>query len=183
MTMTRTDTSIARTPAPDARESERGFTLIELLIAATLMAVALLSISGMFVLVYAQATRSGRTTMGLSAARHVFEDVRQVPFNDIDNLNNFDSDNSGTLPGSGPERDVARSLRYALAGEGVGWTFTTAEKQRWDAMGTDGRSLGARGRVTVTAQGADMWRVTVQVDIRGYPVPVVLSTLIGRNTT
>jgi len=168
--------------APGARAKERGFTLIELLVGATLMAVGLLSISGMFVLVYAQATRSGRTTMGLAAARQVFEEARQIPFDNIDNLNNFDSDNSGTQPGSGRERDVARSFRYALAGEGVGWTFTTDERQRWDFMASDGRALRARGRITVTAQGTDMWRVTIRVDVPGYPVPISLSTLISRNS-
>ncbi len=168
---------------PDARRPQRGFNLVELMIGATLMAVGLLSISGMFVLVYAQATRSGRTTMGLAAARQVFEDARHVPFDDLDNLNNFDTDDSSSLPAGGPERDVARSLRYALAGDGVGWTFSTSEVLRWNAMASDGRILGARGRINVTAQGADLALIAVQVDVPGFPVPVALSTLISRDGT
>lgn len=172
---------------PDRRQGAgrrgRGFTLVELLVGATLMAVGLLSISGMFVLVYAQATRSGRTTMGLAAARQVFEGTRHIPFDEIDNLNNFDTDSSVTQPAGGRERDVARSFRYALAGEGVGWTFTTDERQRWDYMAADGRALRARGRITVTAQGADVWRMTIQVDVPGYPVPIQLATLLSRDAT
>jgi hypothetical protein len=82
-------------------------------------------------------------TLGVTAARQILEDLRSVPFANLDNLNGFDSNNSGSQPADDPERAVARRWRYAAAGEGDGFTFTTDELDDWQTLSPFG------GRVTV----------------------------------
>src|SRR6185436_3739108 len=98
---------------------------------------------------YAGVTSSGRATVGVSAARQMIEAVRLLPFTNVGNLNGFDTDDAASQPASGPERELARRWRWALAGEGVGWTFTTTEKDRWTNMFLGEGPLRGKGTITV----------------------------------
>ncbi|MGH7412161.1 MAG: type IV pilus modification PilV family protein, partial [Candidatus Methylomirabilis sp.] len=105
-----------------------GFTLIEVLISAAVLSVALLAMAAMFPTGYTNITEAGKVTMALTAGRQIFEGVSALPFDNIGNLNGFDTLNPGTLPAGEPQRTIARRWRYALAGEGDGFFFTAAEK-------------------------------------------------------
>ena len=169
-----------RGPATAGWRDCRGMSLVEVLVAATLLAVALLSIVNMFALGYSHVTGSGRLTMGLAATRQMFEGMRSLPFDNLSNLDGLDTNNPVTLPANDPEREIARRWRYALAGEGAGWTFTTQEKQRWGTLETDGNSLQAQGQIDVVVQGADLRVVSVTVTAPGVWQPVTLSTIVAR---
>jgi Tfp pilus assembly protein PilV len=160
------------------RTSEAGFTYVEVLIAGVLLAFALFSMCGMFLAGYANVNTAGRTTMGLSAARQLMEDVRQLPFASLPNLNGFDTDDPGTLPEDDPEREVARRWRYALAGEGVGWDFTDDEIERWPDLADQGDPLGAAGTVTVTPRSGTLTEVSLTISVPGRWRDVRISTLI-----
>ena len=67
-----------------------GFTLVEVLVASMILVVALLTLASMFPMGYRQITDAGRMTMAVSGARHILEDVGDIPFNNISNINGVD---------------------------------------------------------------------------------------------
>lgn len=144
----------------------------------------------MFLMGYRVVSDSGKMTMALTATRHILEDIRSIPYANLANLNGFDTTNSATIPVSGPERDISRRWRYALAGEGNGFTFTTTEKAQWASLSTSvttansntslTANFGARGTITVTDQSTTLRLVTVTITVPGRPNPVSLATLIAR---
>jgi prepilin-type N-terminal cleavage/methylation domain-containing protein len=174
----------------------RGFTLVEILIAMTIMAVGVLGTLGMFHAGYNTVGEGGRTTMALTAARQMLEDARLVPFNNLATLHNFDTDNAGSLPGDPVALAIARKWRYALAGPGTGWTFTSTETQQWSRLLSgigSGSSVAGRGVVTVADFGGlpgtpptlggvpvTVRQVTVTVRVPAGGRALTLSTRIGR---
>lgn len=166
-------------PAPTARGC-RGSSFIEVLVASLLVAMTLLGMCGMFVLGYSHVNTAGKTTMGVSATRQLLEDVKLVPFDQLVNLDNFDTDNPSSLPAGGLEREVARRWRYALAGDGVGWSFTSAETTRWTDLSVQGKPLGARGQIDVVQQSKDLNQIVVRVSVPGRWRAIEISTLIAR---
>ncbi len=158
----------------------RGLTLIEILIGMTILSVGLLGIAGMFSTGYTDAAAGGKTTMAVTAARQILEDMRLIPFGNLANLNGFNTASVGTQPANDPERAIARKWRYALAGEGTGWNFTTAEKARWTVLSTGGAIFAGSGQISVVNQGANLRLVTVTVPIPGRGVNIQLATLISR---
>jgi prepilin-type N-terminal cleavage/methylation domain-containing protein len=153
-----------------------GFTLVEVLVAAMILVVALLTLASMFPVGYKQITDAGRMTMAVSGARHILEDVGDVPFANISNLNNFDTTNVGSLPANDPERSIARRWRYMLAGAGDGFTFTGAETTAWGPS----PSFGGRAQVQVANTSATLRTVTVTVTVPGLAPNVTVSTVIVR---
>ena len=167
------------------RTRQTGFSLIELLIGMSLMAVALLSIAAMFSTGYTDVHAGGMTTMATAAGRQILEDMQNLPFDRLINLNNFNTANAGSLPASNPERDLARKWRYALAGEGAGWpTYSIAEKAMWSTLAISGVQVGVNGQISVVQDTATLTRITVTVQLpgrtAGAPIPVQLATLISR---
>src|SRR5262245_65509261 len=67
-----------------ARGVDRGFTLVEVLVAAMILVVALVGIATMFPLGYRQIADAGRTTIAVTAARHILEDIGTLPFPAVD---------------------------------------------------------------------------------------------------
>lgn len=160
--------------------SERGATYIEVLVAGILMAFGLLTMANMFFLGYTNVDSAGRTTIGLSAARQLMEDVRRLPYDDLVELHGFDSDNPATLPENGAPREIARRWRYALAGDGVGWDFTNDETTRWgDPSNTTG-AHGATGSISVVQQTTTLTEVTLTVTVPGRWRSIRISTLVTR---
>lgn len=157
-----------------------GITYVEVLVGAFLLMITLLALCSMFITAYAYVTSAGNSTMGLSAARQALEDVRQVPFDQLINLDGLDTENASSVPEDGAEREVARRWRYALAGEGVGWSFTDAEKARWPTLSIQGDDLGGVGTIEVVAQSPNLMQVTVSISVPGSWRPIRLSTLIAR---
>jgi hypothetical protein len=137
----------------------------------------------MFPTGYRQVTDAGRMTLAVTAARQMLEDLRNVPFDSLDNLNGFNSENSGTQPADDPERGVARRWRYAVAGDGDGFNLTQVELDNWQNLAP----LGG-GRVTVQAQAVGgglcqpvtLCQVTVIVSMDALVQTVQLSTIIVR---
>lgn len=151
----------------------------------TILTVGLLGVATMFSTGYTDVAAGGKMTLGIMAARQIIEDMRALPFGSIDSLNAFDTSSVATLPAANPERDVARRWRYALAGEGDGFAFTTTEKSQWTMLSADGVSLGARGRITVVDQSPglrpnSLRLVTITVATPGRAASVQLSTLVSR---
>jgi len=161
------------------RWNEAGFSYVELLIASSLLVISILALAGMFVTGYSNVNSAGTTTMGLSSARQLLEDVRRLPYDNLINLHGFDTDDPSTLPADGPELEVARRWRYTLAGEGVGWTFTTAEHTRWPTLVSLGEEQDASGSIEVVQQTATLTRITVTVSVPGKWRPIQISTLIA----
>ena len=89
--------------------NHRGFTLVEVLVASMILIVALLTLASMFPVGYKQIADAGRMTVAVSGARHILEDVGDVPFANISNLNGVDTaTNSGVIAGlSGTEAAMA----------------------------------------------------------------------------
>jgi|RhiMetdeSRZDD1v2_1073273.scaffolds.fasta_scaffold59309_4 Tfp pilus assembly protein PilV len=160
--------------------SARGFTLIEILIGMTILMVGLLAIAAMFPFAFVAVNESGKMTMTLTGQRQILEDIRSVPFTQLVNLNGFDTTNTGTLPAGAPEREIARRWRYALAGEGNGFTYTADEKSRWSTLSTAGGTFGGRGRITVTSPSATLRLVTITISIPPKWKDVQIATLISR---
>lgn len=156
----------------------RGFTLVEVLVAAMILVVALLTLASMFPIGYRQITDAGRMTMAVSGARHILEDVGDVPFNNIANLNGVDTaSNAGIIAGlTGTEAAIARRWRYMLAGPGNGFTFSGAETTAWGTA----QPFAGRAVVTVANTSATLRQVTVTVTVPGLPGNVTLSTVIVR---
>jgi Tfp pilus assembly protein PilV len=167
-------------PKPRRASGSAGFTYIEVLVAGALLSVVLLGLCAVFLTGYSGVTSSGRATVGVAAARQMIEAVRLLPFASVGNLNGFDTDNAASQPASGPEREIARRWRYALAGEGVGWTFTTAEKTRWTNLLLGEGPLRGKGTVTVTPRSGTLWEITVSVNIPGRFKPVAFKTYLAR---
>ncbi len=160
--------------------NESGFTYIELLVAASLLLVSLLTLSGLFVTGYSNVDGAGNSTMGLAAARQLVEDARRLPYDNLVNLNGFNTDDPTTLPANNPEREVARRWRFALAGGGAGWAFTDAEKARWPSLVDLGASLSGVGSITAVQQTATLTEITVSISVPGTWRQIELSTLIAR---
>ena len=156
----------------------RGFTLVEVLVAAMILIVALLTLASMFPVGYRQIADAGRMTMAVSGARHILEDVGDVPFANISNLNGADTaSNTGVIAGlGGTEAAIARRWRYMLAGSGNGFTFTGAETTAWGTV----QPFGGRAVVTVANTSATLRQVTVTVTVPGLPSSVTMSTVIVR---
>ena len=160
--------------------SMAGFTLLEVLVGAAVLSVALLGIAAMFPTGYTNITEAGKMTMALTAGRQVLEDISALPFDNIGNLNGFDTRNPATLPPGEPERTMARRLRYALAGEGDGFTFTKDEKDQWTILSAGSAILNGRGQVGVAALSETLNQVTVTITYSGRPAGVQLVTNITR---
>jgi prepilin-type N-terminal cleavage/methylation domain-containing protein len=156
----------------------RGFTLVEVLVAAMILVVALLTLASMFPVGYRQITDAGRMTVAVSGARHILEDVGDIPFANISNLNGVDTaTNAGVIAGlTGTEAAIARRWRYMLAGSGDGFTFTSAETTAWGTV----QPFGGRAVVTVANTSATLRQVTVTVTVPGLPTNITLSTVIVR---
>jgi prepilin-type N-terminal cleavage/methylation domain-containing protein len=156
----------------------RGFTLVEVLVAAMILVVALLTLASMFPVGYKQIADAGRMTMAVTGARHILEDVGDVPFANISNLNGVDTgSNTGVIAGlTGTEAAIARRWRYMLAGPGNGFTFTSAETTAWGTPQT----YAGRAVVTVANTSATLRTVTVTVTIPGLPTSVTMGTVIVR---
>jgi Tfp pilus assembly protein PilV len=163
----------------------RGFTLIEILIGITLLVVGILGVATMFGTGYHNLGEGGRMTMAVTAARQMLEDVRLIPFDNLTNLNGplgtgFNTDNPASQPAGGLELDIARKWRYALAGQGTGWGFTTQEKARWQSLGVGTSIFGGQGRIFVTSPSSTLQQITVTVGVPGGRWTVQLATLISR---
>jgi prepilin-type N-terminal cleavage/methylation domain-containing protein len=159
--------------------TQRGFTLIEVLICGVLLAFGLLAMSGMFISGYANIARSGRSTTALAAGRQFLEDARRLPLANLANLDGFDTDDPGTLPAADPELEIARRWRYVLAGEGVGWTFTADELDRWPPRPDEAEVLGAAGRVQVSLDSPTLARVSITIRVPGARRTTELFTLVA----
>ena len=155
-----------------------GFTLVEVLVASMILVVALLTLASMFPMGYRQITDAGRMTVAVSGARHILEDVGDIPFNNISNINGVDTaSNAGVIAGlGGTEAALARRWRYMLAGSGNGFTFTGAETTAWGTV----QPFGGRAVVTVANTSAVLRTVTVTVTVPGLPAGVTLGTVIVR---
>ena len=156
----------------------RGFTLVEVLVASMILVVALLTLASMFPVGYKQIADAGRMTMAVSGARHILEDVGDIPFANISNINGVDTaSNAGVIAGlTGTESAIARRWRYMLAGSGNGFTFTSAETTAWGTV----QPFAGRAQVTVANTSATLRTVTVVVTVPGLPGNVTLSTVIVR---
>ena len=157
----------------------RGFTLVEVLVASMILVVALLTLASMFPVGYRQIADAGRLTMAVTGARHILEDIGDIPFNNISNLNGVDtSTNAGVIAALGaPESAIARRWRYMLAGSGNGFTFTAAETTAWGAA----QPYGGRATVQIADTSATLRTATVTVTMPNTPpTTVTLSTIIVR---
>jgi len=157
-----------------------GFSMIEILLGMTVLVVGILGVATMFSAAYTDVASGGRTTMAVTAARQILEDVRALPFENLANLNGYDTNSLATLPASDPERSMARKWRYTVAGEGTGWGFTAAEKTQWKRLSTGTALFGGRAQVAVVSQTATLRLVTVTVQAPGRGPSVQIATLISR---
>jgi len=168
-------------------KNDRGFTLVEVLVAAMILTVALLTLATMFPTGYKQIADAGRLTLATNGANHVLEDLGSVPFTSVRNLDNFDSNSSGSLPAADPELAIARRWRYMLAGSGSGFSVTTAETTAWGTV----TPFGGRAQVQIRQvdnagnacpAAATTCRAVVTITMPGQPAPttVTLSTILVR---
>lgn len=175
----------ARRDCLEREKSHRGsggFTLLEVLVGATILAVALLAMIAMFPVGYTNITEAGKMTMAITGARQVFEEISALPLDNIEKLDGFDTlDPATLLPLGEPERTIARRWRYALAGEGDGFTFTATEKGEWSTLSTGGGiTLNGRGQVNVVTLSATLDQVTVTITYPGRSPSVQLVTNVTR---
>jgi hypothetical protein len=117
--------------------------------------------------------------MGMAGTRQLLEDMRRLPYANLVNLDGFDTDDPNTQPADDPEREVARRWRFAMAGEGVGWSFTAEEKTRWTDLDVQGDELDGVGRLAVTQQTATMTEVDVTVSVPGAWRDIRVTTLMA----
>ena len=157
-----------------------GFSMIEILLGMTVLVIGILGVATMFSAAYTDVASGGRTTMAVTAARQILEDVRTLPFDNLGNLNGYDTNSLATLPASDPERSMARKWRYTVAGEATGWGFTTAEKTQWKRLSTGTAVFGGRAQVAVVNQTVTLRLVTVTVQGPGRGPSVQIATLISR---
>jgi len=162
------------------RTGGRGFTLIEILIGISILAIGLLGVAGMFSTAYVDINAGGKTTMAVTAARQIIEDMRLLPFDNLVNVNGFNTNTVGTQPAADPERAMARKWRYLVAGAGAGWGFTAGEMAQWSSLYTGGANFGGQATVAVTSPSPTLRQVTVTVPVPGRGVNVSISTLISR---
>ena len=162
------------------RSREGGFSLIEIIIGMTVLVVGIIGVAIMFSTAYTDVASGGRTTMAVTAARQILEDVRTLPFDNLANLNGCDTNSLASLPASDPERAMARKWRYTVAGEGTGWSFTTAEKAQWKRLSTGTVVFGGRAQVAIVNQTATLRLVTVTVQGPGRGATVQIATVISR---
>jgi Tfp pilus assembly protein PilV len=162
------------------RTREGGFSLIEIVLGMTVLVVGIIGVAIMFSTAYTDVASGGRTTMAVTAARQILEDVRTLPFDSLANLNGIDTNSLATLPASDPERAMARKWRYTVAGEGTGWGFTTAEKTQWRRLATGTAVFGGRAQVAVVNQTVTLRLVTVTVQGPGRGATVQITTVISR---
>jgi prepilin-type N-terminal cleavage/methylation domain-containing protein len=178
-----------------SRSADRGFTLVEVLVAAMILVVALVGIATMFPLGYRQIADAGRTTIAVTAARHILEDIGSLPFPAIDpattcanppgNLDCFnpaqgvvyDTTNVATLPTADPALAIARRWRYMVAGPGSGFTYTGTETTAWGNPTTFGGSATVR---VDNGPNNGTRVVTVTVTMPGLPTPVTVNTILVR---
>jgi prepilin-type N-terminal cleavage/methylation domain-containing protein len=97
-----------------AARSRDGFTLIEVLIAMAVLTIALLAIAGMFPAGYRQVTDAGRMTLQVTVGRQILEDIGAVPFANLLNLNNFNTQTSAP-PATDPEMTMATRWQANLS--------------------------------------------------------------------
>lgn len=158
---------------------ERGTTLIEVLVAVVVVSFALLALAHTFTSGYLNVVREGRETMALTAARQALEDCKSLPLSAVATLDGFDSDDATSLPTDAPARDIARRLRFAVAGSGNGFSFSESERAQWvRLLDDDGNPLRGRAGFVVAAESAALNRVTVGVQLEGHDRPITLSTLV-----
>jgi Tfp pilus assembly protein PilV len=164
------------TPRHDAG-TQRGFASLEVLAAVTVVAIMLLSVATMYLTAQASVERSGDTTVAVALARQMLEAARALPYQQLATLDGLDTNSVGSLPTDDPARTVARRWRYALAGEGGGWSYTSTERAAWPTFAT----LDAlRGQVEVASPSPSVRAVTVTIAVPGRPADVRLETLISR---
>jgi prepilin-type N-terminal cleavage/methylation domain-containing protein len=154
--------------------SDRGFTLVEVLVAAVILLFGLVVVGAMFPMGYAHVVNAGTMTSAVTVARQILEDAGAVAFDDLATLHGLDTDDPGTVPATEPERSIARRWRYAIAGDGDGFVFTSTEKARWAGFVPS----GGRATVQVTQPSATLRQVTVTVSVQASTVQ--LTTLIAR---
>lgn len=165
---------------------DRGFTLVEIMVAMMILLVALLTLSTMFPMGYRQIADAGRLTVAVTGARHILEDIGDVPFNNISSLDGVDtSTNAGIIAGLGaPESAIARRWRYMLAGSGDGFAFSAAETTAWGTV----QPFGGSARVWVNDAtncpgpvSTTLRRACVTITVPSTPpTTVTLSTIIVR---
>jgi len=95
-----------------------GFTLVEVLVASMILVVALLTLASMFPMGYRQITDAGRMTVAVSGARHILEDVGDIPFNNISNINGVDTA-SNTVVATVALEGASRAETLALSPAGA----------------------------------------------------------------
>jgi type II secretory pathway pseudopilin PulG len=157
-------------PRPLARGgNSAGFTLIEVLIAFLIITVALVAIVGMFPQGYRQVTDAGRLTLGVATARQILEDMRTVPFNNLVNLNGFDSQNPATIP-VGPSAEQAIATRWQN-------DFPPGEGQATVQVDDCGNVANP---CALAAPNAALRQVRVTVSLTALTQSVQLTTLIVR---
>ncbi len=157
-----------------------GFTLVEVLIAGVLMAVAMLAMAGMFVASYSNVVVAGNSTVGVAAARQILEDVRSLPFDSIESLDGFDTDDPLSLPADDAARDFALRWRETLAGDdGVGWgqDGSPSNAGSYDTA----HATGATGRLGVALENDNLARVSVVIRVPGSWRDLEMFTLVARN--
>lgn len=170
-----------REKSAEGLNGDRGFTFIELLIGMTILMLGLVSVAAMFPMGVVVVSDAGKMTMTLTGTRQIIEDIRSLPFDNVMNLNGFDTTDPATLPANQPMRDIARRWRYALARDGQGFAFTTDERAQWGSLSTTSAGFGARGRIAVVADSATLRRVTVTITVPGRrPTNITMGTIITR---
>lgn len=154
------------------RRRRGGFSLIELMIGMLVLSVGILAVASMFPMAYVVVDNAGDLTMSITAARQVLENVRSVPFDSLNDLNGFDTADVNSLPAAGPERELARRWRYALAGPGNGFTYSTTETTTWSKLSTGEKSIsmGGRGQIFVVAPSPTLRLVTVRITLPGRSI-------------
>jgi Tfp pilus assembly protein PilV len=159
-------------------ERERGFASLEVLVAGTLAAIALLSIAAMLLTARYSVGRSGEISIAAALSRQILEAMGDLPYDRLTALDGFDTDDLSSLPATDPERTVARRWRYALAGEGDGWTFSATEKARWTTLAPAGTV--ARGRIDVGSPSGSLRAITITLTGGQLADEVRLGTVVGR---